>query len=104
MTSTIIQDRMDAFVSGNWSSTAMDVHDELGLKADAMETPFSAMGSARVGLGRDRFRDYAAGRLARAAVEQLLLRHEKTRTRGDERQSRVIAQELADQRGAERHP
>lgn len=98
MTSTSLQDRMDAYVSGNWTSSAIAVPDELRLKTNEMETPFTAMGSARVGLGRDRFRDYAAQRLARAAVEQLLFRHEKTRTRGDERQSRVIAQELADQR------
>ncbi len=98
MTSTSLQDRMDAYVSGNWTSSAIAVPDELRLKTNEMETPFTAMGSARVGLGRDRFRDYAAQRLARAAVEQLLFRHEKTRVRGDERQSRVIAQELADQR------
>ena len=72
VTSTSLQDRMDAYVSGNWSASAISVPDELGLKTNEMETPFTAMGSARVGLGRDRFRDYAAQRLARAAVELLL--------------------------------
>jgi len=96
MTSTSLQDRMDAYVSGNWTSSAISVPDELGLKTNEMETPFTALGSARVGLGRDRFRDYATQRLARAAVDRLLERHEEVRPRGDERQSRVIAQEVAD--------
>ncbi len=93
VTSTSLQDRMDAYVSGNWTSSAIAVPDELRLKTNEMETPFTAMGSARVGLGRDRFRDYAAQRLAEASVDLLLSRHEKTRLRGDERNTRVIAQE-----------
>lgn len=96
VTSTGLQDRLDAYVSGNWASTAISVPDELGLKTNEMETPFTALGSARVGLGRDRFRDYAAERLARAAVERLLNMHEARRQRGDERSSRVVAQEVAD--------
>ncbi|GCD91470.1 tubulin-like doman-containing protein [Nocardioides sp. LS1] len=96
VTSASLQDRMDAYVSGNWSASAISVPDEMGLKTNEMETPFTALGSARVGLGRDRFRDYAAQRLARAAVELLLERHEQFRARGDERQSRLIAQETAD--------
>ena len=96
VTSASLQDRMDAYVSGNWSASAISVPDELGPKTNEMETPFTAMGSARVGLGRDRFRDYAAQRLARSAVELLLERHEEFRARGDERQSRLIAQEAAD--------
>ena len=100
MTSTNLQDRIDAYVSGNWTASAISVPDELGLKTNEMETPFTAMGSARVGLGRDRFRDFAAQRLARAAVERLLERHEELRSRGDDRQSRMIAQEVADNRFA----
>jgi hypothetical protein len=96
VSSTVLQDRMDAYVSGNWSSSAISVPDELGMKTNEMETPFTALGSARVGLGRDRFRDYAAQRLARGAVELLLNRHEQRRARGDERPPSVIAQEIAD--------
>ena len=96
VTSTVLQDRMDAYVSGNWSAAAISVPDELGMKTNEMETPFTALGSARVGLGRDRFRDYAAQRLARGAVELLLNRHEERRARGDERPPHVIAQEIAD--------
>ena len=51
MTSTSLQDRMDAYVSGNWTSSAIAVPDELRLKTNEMETPFTAMGSARVGSG-----------------------------------------------------
>ncbi len=100
MTSTALQDRIDAYVSGNWTSSAGAVPDKLNLKVNGMETPFTGLGSARVGLGRDRFRDYASQRLARAAVEQLLFRHERDRRRGDDRPSRAIAQERADQRFA----
>jgi hypothetical protein len=96
LTSTVLQDRMDAYVSGNWSAAAISVPDELGMKTNEMETPFTAMGSARVGLGRDRFRDYAAQRLARGAIELLLNRHEQRRARGDERPPHIIAQEIAD--------
>ncbi|MBF4765002.1 hypothetical protein ISU07_17865 [Nocardioides islandensis] len=96
VSSPVLQDRMDAYVSGNWSASAISVPDELGMKTNEMETPFTAMGSARVGLGRDRFRDYAAQRLARGAVELLLNRHEQRRARGDERPPYVIAQEIAD--------
>ncbi len=96
VTSTELQDKLGAYVSGNWTSTAISVPDKLGLKTTDMETPFTAMGSARVGLGRDRFRDFAAQRLARAAVQRLVERHEDLRPRGDERASRLIAQEVAD--------
>lgn len=96
ITSSGLQDRLDAYVAGNWQPAAISVPDELGLKTNEMETPFTAMGSARVGLGRDRFRDFASQRLARAAVERLLNRHEELRQRGDERDSRAIAQEVAD--------
>jgi hypothetical protein len=96
VTSTELQDKLGAYVSGNWSSTAIAVPDNLGLKTTDMETPFTAMGSARVGLGRDRFRDFAAERLAREAVRRLVSRHEDLRPRGDERASRLIAQEVAD--------
>lgn len=96
VTSTELQDKLGAYVSGNWTSTAISVPDRLGLKTTDMETPFTAMGSARVGLGRDRFRDYAAQRLARAAAQRLVERHEDLRPRGDERASRLIAQEVAD--------
>ena len=98
VTSTGLQDRLDAYVSGNWAATAISVPDQMGLTTNEMETPFTALGSARVGLGRDRFRDFAAERLARAAIERLLNRHEELRLRGDERASRAIAQEVADTR------
>ncbi len=96
VTSTELQDKLGAYASGNWTSTAISVPDKLGLKTTDMETPFTAMGSARVGLGRDRFRDFAAQRLARAAARRLVERHEDLRPRGDERASRLIAQEVAD--------
>ncbi len=100
VTSAVLQDRLDAYVSGNWASTAISVPDELPLKTNDMETPYTAMGSSRVSLGRDRFRDFAAQRLARAAVERVLHRHMQLRAPGDDRSATLVAQEVADGRFA----
>ncbi|MBU2076224.1 MAG: tubulin-like doman-containing protein [Actinobacteria bacterium] len=98
MTSVVLQDRLDAYVSGNWASTAISVRDELPLKTPEMETPFTAMGSARVSLGRDRFREWAGQRLARLCVESLLERHMESVAPGDDRSSQLVADEVADDR------
>jgi hypothetical protein len=69
-----VQDRMDSVVSGNWASSASGP-DRLFLKRTNQERPLSAIGFARVSLGRERFGRYVAERLARSAVERLLRRH-----------------------------
>ena len=96
VTSPVLQDRMVAYTQGNWSQTAGSVPDRLPLNANWAETPFSALGSARVGLGRDRFQDYAAQWMARKAVERTLRRHEELRGPGDERLVRTIITDAAD--------
>lgn len=93
--SPTLQDRMEAYTQGNWAQTAVTVQDNLPLKSNDMETPLTALGSARVSLGRDRFRDYAAERLARTAVERVLLRHEEMRERDDDRTERALVEDLA---------
>nr|WP_269813640.1 tubulin-like doman-containing protein [Ornithinimicrobium sediminis] len=91
-----LQDRITAYLQGNWSSAASSLVDHMPLHVQGTETPFSALGSSRVGLGRDRFRQYASERLARAAVERFLRRHLDTRKEGDDRSDHLLAQESAD--------
>lgn len=94
--SASLQDRLSAYTQAQWSATAQAVSDSLRLHPSGTETPFSAIGSARVGLGRDRFRDYAAQHLGRTAVTLLLERHESLRARGDQRPARHLIQEQAE--------
>lgn len=95
VTSTSLQDRLSAYTQAQWASTAQAVPDKLLLHPSGTETPFTALGSARVGLGRDRFRDYAARHLARSAVNLTLNRHETLRRRDDERPARHLIEEQA---------
>lgn len=96
VTSSELQDRITAYLQGNWSQSASSLVDNLPLHLQGTETPFSALGSSRVGLGRDRFRQYASERLARAAVDRVLRRHLEGRKEGDDRSDHAIAQETAE--------
>jgi hypothetical protein len=96
VTSVELQDRITAYLQGNWSQAASSLVDNLPLHLQGTETPFSALGSARVGLGRDRFRQYASERMAKAAVDRLLRHHLLQRGEGDDRSDQAIAQEVAD--------
>lgn len=94
--SPVLQDKMSAYVSTQWASNASAVPDRLPLHLQGTETPFVALGSARVGLGRDRFRTYASEHLARTVVERFQRRHEELRGRGDDRSERQLVQDTAD--------
>lgn len=94
--SSELQDRITAYLQGNWSQAASSVVDNLPLHLQGTETPFSALGSARVGLGRDRFRQYAGERLGRAAVERVLRHHLTARKKSDDRNDGAIAQDVAE--------
>lgn len=94
--SATLQDHMSAYIQTQWSATASSVRDKLPTHAQGMETPFVALGSARVGLGRDRFRDYAAQNLARSGVERLLNQHEESRAKDDDRPSRALVHDTAE--------
>lgn len=95
ITSATLQDSIAAYLHGQWASTASAVADHLRLHPGGTETPFTALGSARVGLGRDRFRTYASEHLARTVVELVLDRHERLRAPGDERPATQLVQEQA---------
>jgi hypothetical protein len=69
--SSAIQQQYIAHVWGNWQQSATGA-DPLGLMSGQVEAPFSALGYASVGLGRDLFHTYAAQCLARLAAERLL--------------------------------
>lgn len=97
VTSPTLQDRLTAYTQAQWTSTAQAVTDHLRLHPSGTETPFTALGSARVGLGRDRFREYASQNLARGVVELVLEKHEALRGRNDERPSQQLVQEQATQ-------
>ncbi|MGV8910843.1 MAG: tubulin-like doman-containing protein [Propionicimonas sp.] len=92
-----LQDRMVGYTQGNWSQAA-GVTDNLPLRSTGTETPFSALGSSRVGLGRDRFQDYASEALAHETVELALRRHEKLRLPNDDRIPRKLVADVANTR------
>jgi hypothetical protein len=98
MTDQVIQDDLGAYTIANWESSSgkSSVADALPLNLSTQGTPFSAMGFARVGLGRDRFRQYSAEALARLAVDRLLNRHEELRQPGDDRPEAALVEELAE--------
>jgi hypothetical protein len=89
-----LQDAFTAYIAGNWTSTNSSA-DKLPLRLPHSESPFTALGSARVGLGRDLFAEYAAEYLARAAVDRVTKVHEQAR-RGfsDDRTDKQIVADL----------
>ena len=71
-----VQDRMAVSVLGNWENTARREVDLSRLSdGQGKEVPFSGMGYASVGLGRERFALYAAQRLTAHAVDHILRGH-----------------------------
>jgi len=96
VTSPVLQDRLSAYIQAQWAATAQSVRDKLPLHIQGTESPFTALGSARVGLGRDRFRDYASEHMARTVAERFLHRHEELRQRGDDRTEKQLVRDTAD--------
>ncbi|HEX2577108.1 MAG TPA: tubulin-like doman-containing protein [Aquihabitans sp.] len=67
-----VQEDFANFLAANWTMQANGNEDSLGLTPRANRYgAASSLGYARLGLGRDRFRDYAIRRLARDAAEFL---------------------------------
>lgn len=96
MASEKLQDSFTAYLDGNWAQTTSATTDNLGLHDSGQETPISAIGSARVGLGRERFGVYAAQNLARTIVDRIVEDHERHRGKvGDERTSKQIIRDVA---------
>jgi hypothetical protein len=98
VTSNALQGMMGSYIQGNWSNASQAVPDNLPLKLAGTETPFSALGSSRVGLGRDLFRDYAAQALARQAVTRALRQHEGQRGPADDRTTKKLVADVAEMR------
>jgi hypothetical protein len=93
LTSDQLQDTLGAYFQTNWVGAAAAVPDDTPLKTQGQEPPFSALGFARVSLGRDRFREYAAQRLARETVEHVLRRHLELRRRDEHRSDEELLSE-----------
>jgi hypothetical protein len=70
-TSPAIQKQFSSYVQSNWQQGA-GRPDPLQLVTGGLDMPFSALGYASVGLGRDLFRRYVAQSLGRACAERLL--------------------------------
>ena len=73
-----VQDSLAAYTQGNWAShTGADVLPDSSqlLSRPDNAPPFASIGFGRVALGRDKFQEYSAERLARSAVDRMLLAH-----------------------------
>lgn len=66
-----VQESFTRFLTTQWPVGGSSNSDRLGIQGRSDFAPCSALGYSRIGLGRDRFEDYAVRRLARAAVEFL---------------------------------
>lgn len=97
VTKTRLQDAMFAYFSGNRQSSAVAMTDRIGLKLGHHETPFSALGFARMDLGRDLFARYSSQYLARAAAERITQTHLAGRPADDLRTDKEVITDLAEQ-------
>jgi hypothetical protein len=80
MTDQFVNARIIEFTQGNYASSTLEnfLPDRSGLKeANKDATPFPALGFGRVGLGKEKFVQYAAQRLARSAIDRMLFAHTK---------------------------
>lgn len=78
MTDDHIQDSIGAYSTGNWeTSVAANVLPDASrlMNRDQQSPPFAALGFGRVTLGRDRFLEYAAERIARSVIDRVLEAH-----------------------------
>ena len=97
VTSVHLQDAMSAYFSGNRQATAVALMDRLGLKQRHHETPFSALGFARMSLGRDLFARYSSQYLARAATRRITGVHLDSRPADDRRTDEELVADKASQ-------
>ena len=98
------QDKIGAYAIANADNRAGDVEHTVPLASKARDsvththTNIYALGFARLSVGREIFREYAAQRLAREAVLRLREGHRSRRLPGDRRTDEVLAQEYAEAR------
>ena len=87
--------KMTSQVLGNWPNS-QGAQTALPFRDAQQEQPFNAIGFARLGLGRDRFAQYAQERLARATVDRLLRGHLENRPFGEARSADAVQLEVED--------
>jgi hypothetical protein len=97
VTQARLQDSMGAYATTNRQSASSAMADHLGLKQKHHDTPFTALGFARLSVGRDLFERYASQYLARAAITRITTKHLDARVPDDRRTDLQIIEELADQ-------
>jgi hypothetical protein len=97
VTQVRLQDSMGAYATTNRQAAALALPDNLGLKQAHHDPPFTALGFARLSVGRDFFERYTAQYLARAAITRINTKHLDARLPDDRRTDRQIVEELADQ-------
>ena len=69
--SPAVQESLLNFCQAQWSSAALANADKIGIQEPDAMAPVSSFGYSRIGLGRDRFKEYATRRLARSVIEFL---------------------------------
>lgn len=100
MTDDRVQDSLDAYVIGNWDTSAErnELSDASRLnRAGDQAPPFSSLGFGRVTLGREKFLDYASERFARAVLDRVLYAHIEEDPRLEQRTEREWIEYRADQ-------
>lgn len=97
VTQTRLQDSMGAYATTNRQVATAALADNIGLKQKHHDTPFTALGFARLSVGRDWFERYASQYLARAAITRIVTKHLDARLPDDRRTDAEIIEELADQ-------
>ena len=98
LTDENVQDGLQTYTVANYIADmgALNLTDNSGLQVANVHTPpFGSLGFGRVGLGRDRFTDYAAERLTRTAIDRMLNAHN---INGD---SKKTSEQLVEMRAAE---
>jgi hypothetical protein len=79
MTDDKIQDSLSAYAVANFSSKAVPLTDNTGLKRENKDAPpFSSLGFARISLGMERFFEYSAERMAKEALQTIMNKHLET--------------------------
>jgi hypothetical protein len=99
MTDENVQDGLQAYTVANFAADmgALALTDNSGLQVMNKHTPpFGSLGFGRISLGRDKFSDYAAERLARTVIDRMLYAHsdgEDTSTKTEDQWVRLKAEQ-----------
>jgi hypothetical protein len=98
LTEERVQSGLQAYTEANYQANlgATGLPDKSMLAVPNQDTPpFASLGFGRVTLGRDRFADYAADRLARTSIEKLLDGHKDYLNQNSNNESDQIQQKVA---------